>query len=158
LVSLAGCTPPPAPGVLLRTASGSQPLDSFYGVFVEPLENGTTDVALVLLMVEPAWGCSSDGGTVDAVSFGFPMRGSPPVTMTVLSRSGPRFGATTGGSGEVRLSTVDDRYQGEGPTGPIVGDGGKLEGHIHFELSEGLLLDGDFRAPHCALLDFRNAV
>jgi hypothetical protein len=152
-----GCSADPMPRPLLRTPSGASPLDAFYGVFFEPLEGGTTDVELVLLLVDPSWGCGNDAGTVDAVGFGFPMRASPPVTSMVLSRSGPRFGATSGGSGEVRLSAVDDRYQGDGPTGPIVAAGGKLEGHVYFELAAGLLLDGDFRAPHCALLDFRNA-
>jgi len=157
LMLLAGCSQHPTPRALLRTPEGAQPLDAWYGLFVEPLESGVTDVELVLLLVDPAWGCGADAGTVDAVSFGFPMRGTPPVTMTVLSRSGPRFGPTSGGSGEVRLTTVDDRFQGDGPAGPLVGEGGHLDGHVYFELADGLLLDGDFRAPHCPLLDFRNA-
>lgn len=158
LALLGGCSQTAAPRALLRTPSGAQPMDAYYGVFFEPLESGLTDVELVLLLVDPAWGCAADGGgDVDAVSFGFPMQGMPPVTMMVLSRTGPRFGPTTGGSGEVSLSAVDDRYQGEGPAGPIVGEGGHLDGHVYFELADGLLLDGDFRAPHCAVLDFRNA-
>jgi len=158
LATVGGCSQAAAPRALLRTPSGTQPMDAFYGVFFEPLESGLTDVELVLLLVDPAWGCAPDGGGgVDAVSFGFPMEGMPPSTMMVLSRSGPRFGPTTGGSGEVRLTAVDDRYQGEGLDGPIVGEGGHLDGHVYFELADGLLLDGDFRAPHCAVLDFRNA-
>ena len=154
---VAGCGQAPAPRALLRTPSGTQPMDAWYGLFVEPLESGVTDVELVLLLAAPAWSCGLDAGTVDAVSFGFPRRGEPPVSSLVLSRAGPRFGPTSGGSGEARLTTIDDRYQGDGAAGPLVGEGGHLDGHVYFELGEGLLLDGDFRAPHCALLDFRNA-
>jgi hypothetical protein len=156
-IVLVGCSPEAAPRVMFRTPAGTQPLDAWYGVFVEPLENGTTDVELVIGFVSPSWGCGPAAPDVDALVFSFPMLGMPPISQTVLARAGPDFGATTGGSGEVDLSAIDARYQEDGPAGPMVGAGGHVDGSIHYEVAPGLLLDGKFRAPHCAVLDFRDA-
>jgi hypothetical protein len=52
---------------------------------------------------------------------------------------------------------VDERFMGNDQNGPIVGAGGRVDGKIHFDLGS-MLIDGKFQAPHCALIDFRNAV
>jgi hypothetical protein len=149
-----------APHVSLMSASGARPLDAWYAIFIEPLEGpgGMTDAEIVVAFVDPGWGCTSDDpADLEAISFAFPTLAADPTSITVLSRSGPILGPTTGGSGEVRLSAIDARYQGEGATGPLVGMGGHVSGDAYFDLGNNLMLTGDFTAPHCATLDFRNA-
>jgi hypothetical protein len=158
LMFLLACNSQPAPRARLTTPSGTRTMDAWYGVFVEPLEgpNGAPIAMLVVAFVDPAWGCRGDNNE-DSVSFSFDEWSPGVVSSTVLSRSGPLLGPTSGGSGQVSLSTVDDRYLGPGDMGPLVGDGGQVDGKVAFDFGNGLALDGSFRAPHCALLDFRNA-
>lgn len=154
---MVGCSSPSSvPHPTLTTPGGTRPLDAFYGIYFEPSETGGVDVDLVVMFADRGFQCSADAGTVDAISFLFPRLGASKMTSQVLSRTGI-FAQTPGGSGEVDLTFVDDRFMGNDANGPIVGDGGRVDGNIHFQLGN-LVLDGKFQAPHCAVIDFRNAV
>jgi hypothetical protein len=141
----------------LTTPSGTRPLDAFYGIYFEPSETGGVDVDLVVMFADRAFQCSVDAGEVDAISFLFARLGATRSSSQVLSRAGI-FAQSIGGTGEVDLTSVDDRFMGNDQNGPIVGAGGRVDGSVHFDLGGGVILDGKFQAPHCALIDFRNAV
>ena len=147
-----------APRVSLETPSGQEPLASWYGVFVVPLEgpNSSPIAKLLVAFVDPTWGCQGDF-TGDAVSFSFDVFSAGSVSSTVLSRSGPLLGPSSGGSGQVAITRDDDRYQGMGDMGPIVGSGGIVDGTVDYDFGGGLKLAGTFVAPNCAALNFRNA-
>jgi hypothetical protein len=157
VVFLSACSAS-VPRITLQSASGTQPMGAWYGVFLEPLEgpNSSPIARLVVAFVDESWACSGDF-TGDAVSFSFDVFSAGSTSSTVLSRSGPDLSPTSGGSGQVTLDHVDDRYQGQGDGGPIVADGGHLDGHADFDFGGGVRLKGSFRAPHCPALDFRNA-
>ena len=157
VVLLSACSAS-TPRVTLEAPSGAQPMGAWYGVFLEPLEgpNSSPIARLIVAFVDERWACAGDF-TGDAVSFAFEVFSAGSTSSTVLSRSGPDLAASSGGTGQVVLDRVDDRYEGQGDAGPVVADGGRVDGHADFDFGGGLLLKGSFHAPHCPALDFRNA-
>ena len=163
------CWPVSASGAMLRasslmSASGARPLDAWYAIFIEPLQGaGRHDRRRDRgdAFVDPELGLQPRERRQQQTPSASPSRRWPPtplrITVLVARRAGSSV-PTTGASGEVTLTSHRRALSGRRqPTGPLVGAGGHVAGNAYFDLGGGLLLDGNFSAPHCATLDFRNA-
>ncbi len=144
--------------MLTVTVAGGppRPLDAYYSFYVNVLpDESVGGTFLLVTAVDPAFDCAQPSGSLDALSFLFNERGFGAITDTILSRRGPTFGATVGGTASGRLSFDDDRFVGyELDGGTIsVGAGGRVGGTLHFEAGN-VVVDGPFGATHCAALDF----
>jgi hypothetical protein len=150
----AGCGSSAAPAVTLSDGQRTRPLAAYYSIFVEPLDMGTTEIELVVTLIDPAFTCGgAPAPGLDALSFGFDARVPGATDVGVFARSGPLLGATTGGAGQARLTAVDDRYQGFDGGAVDVAPGGAISGRVSYRIGE-LDFEGVFTARHCAALDF----
>ncbi len=154
-----GCGAPDGDPLRLTVGAARSPLAAWYSIFVEPLADGPTiDALLVVTFVEKSFRCGELTDGLDALSVSWEP-GTPGATSaTVLGRAGPHLAAATGARGTATLRTVDARYQGFDAPAIHVAPGGRVTGAVRLAFDGGdgggIAVDGDFDAPHCAALDF----